>query len=264
MDGSLHLVTIPISHYCEKARWALERAGLSYIEERHVQGLHRLYSRRRGGSGTVPVLVTPEGPIGESEQILEWIDRRLEPERRLFGEPGRERDRVRALSRHFDEVLGPCGRRLIYVRMFAQRELMLRYNNQGIPRWEDRALRAGLPLAKSFIRHALAIRPGVEEQDQVSVWAELDAVAALLSDGRRYLAGGRFTAADLTFAALCAPLILPSVYGVALPSLEELDVPTAELVGRAREHPAGRFAARLGEERRADVAGSASFTATAG
>jgi glutathione S-transferase len=32
----LRLVTIPISHYCEKARWSLERAGLEYREERHV------------------------------------------------------------------------------------------------------------------------------------------------------------------------------------------------------------------------------------
>ena len=40
------LVTIPISHYCEKARWALDRAGLDYREERHVQGIHRFVSRR--------------------------------------------------------------------------------------------------------------------------------------------------------------------------------------------------------------------------
>ena len=27
------LITIPISHYCEKARWALERAEIPYREE---------------------------------------------------------------------------------------------------------------------------------------------------------------------------------------------------------------------------------------
>jgi glutathione S-transferase len=65
----LRLVTIPISHYCEKARWGLERAGLAYREEPHVQGVHRLYARRAGGAMTVPVLVTPDGPIGESEPL---------------------------------------------------------------------------------------------------------------------------------------------------------------------------------------------------
>ena len=43
------LVTIPISHYCEKARWALERAGIGYREEPHVQGIHQLAARRAGG-----------------------------------------------------------------------------------------------------------------------------------------------------------------------------------------------------------------------
>ncbi|MCW3023116.1 MAG: Glutathione S-transferase family protein, partial [Conexibacter sp.] len=33
------LVTIPISHYCEKARWALDRAGVAYEERRHLPAL---------------------------------------------------------------------------------------------------------------------------------------------------------------------------------------------------------------------------------
>ena len=63
----LRLVTIPISHYCEKARWALERAGIKYREERHVQGIHRIAARRAGGGATVPVLVTPDGVLGDSD-----------------------------------------------------------------------------------------------------------------------------------------------------------------------------------------------------
>src|SRR5256714_12695929 len=80
----LRLVTIPISHYCEKARWALDRAGIAYREERHVQGVHRIAARRAGGGRTVPVLVTPEGSLGESEEILAWVDERTPPESRLF------------------------------------------------------------------------------------------------------------------------------------------------------------------------------------
>ena len=33
----LRLLTIPISHYCEKARWALERAGIDPLE--NLRGL---------------------------------------------------------------------------------------------------------------------------------------------------------------------------------------------------------------------------------
>jgi glutathione S-transferase len=196
------------------------------------------------------VLVTPEGAIGESEQILEWVDRRLEPERRLFPTDDPQRAEVKALCDRFDETLGPHGRRLIYVRMFEQPELMLRFNNQGVPAWEDRALRVGRPLMVRLLARLLAISPGVEIEDEQVVWREFDAVAEMLADGRPYLTGEHFTAADLTFAALCAPVLLPDVYGVALPPLTTLDEPTATLVGRAREHPAGRFAIRLSEQRR--------------
>jgi glutathione S-transferase len=246
----LRLITIPISHYCEKARWALERAGMPYREERHVQGVHRLAARRAGGGITVPVLVTPDRVLGESGAILAWIDGRTPPERRLHpAEPGSRRE-VERLCRRFDAELGPRGRRLMYVHMLAHRGLMLRFNNQGVPAWEDRAIRWGWPLAVGFVRRALGVRPGIEAEDEAAVWGELDFVAGLLADGRPHLCGGRFGAADLTFAALSAAVVVPPGYGVPLPQPGDLPPRTAALVERVRSHPAGRYALGLFSERR--------------
>jgi glutathione S-transferase len=253
----LRLVTIPISHYCEKARWALERAGIDYREERHVQGIHRLAARRAGGGLTVPVLVTPEGAIGESAEILEWVDGRTPPELRLFASDPSERREESALCTRLDEGLGPAGRRLMYVHMLARRELLLRFNNQGVPRWEDRALRVGWPFAVRLVSRVLDIHPGVEVQDEAVVWRELDHVAELLADGRPYLCGERFGAADLTFAALAAAVIVSPDYGVPLPQPGVLPAPTAALVRRAREHPAGRYALALIAAHRRTPAGQA-------
>lgn len=246
----LRLITIPISHYCEKARWTLDRAGIDYREERHVQGIHRLAAKRAGGGVTVPVLVTPQGAIGESSEILAWVDARLALEQRLLpADPG-ERREVEALCARLDESLGPPGRRLIYVHMLPVPGLMLDFNNQGVPRWEDRTLRWGWPLMSRFVQRALGITPGIEVQDEAAVWREFDFVAETLG-ARSYLHGDRFSAADLTFASLAASVIVPSVYGTALPQPDVLAPRTAELVQRAREHPAGRYALRLiAEERR--------------
>src|SRR6478609_5648375 len=102
-DALRRLVTIPISHYCEKARWALERAGLAYHEERHVQGVHQFASRRAGGHGTLPVLITEHGTFADSEWIVRYADLHLEPPRRLFtGDPA-----VEQLCRELDAGLGP-------------------------------------------------------------------------------------------------------------------------------------------------------------
>jgi glutathione S-transferase len=246
----LRLITIPISHYCEKARWALDRVGMTYREERHVQGIHRLAARRAGGGLTVPVLVTPDGVLSESEEILIWVDAGTPPEQRLFPAEPDARHEVERLCRRFDEELGPKGRRLMYVHALAQRKLMLGFNNEGVPRWEDRAIRYGWPLAVRFIQRVLGIRPGIETEDEAAVWREFDFVAELLADGRPHLCGERFGAADLTFAALSAAVVVPPVYGVPLPQPDVMAAQTAALVERAREHPAGRYALTLFAERR--------------
>jgi glutathione S-transferase len=241
----LRLVTIPISHYCEKARWALDRAGIPYREERHVQGIHRIAARRAGGGSTVPVLVTAEGAISESEEILAWTDERTDPDDRLVPADAEARFGALEICRRLDAELGPRARRLMYVHMLADRDLALRFNNAGVPAWEDRAIRWGWPLAARFVEHELGIRPGIDVEDEAAVWRELDWVAELLADGRPHICGERFGVADVTFAALCAAVIFPPDYGVELPQPDILPERVATLVERARHHPAGRYAMKM-------------------
>lgn len=253
----LRLLTIPISHYCEKARWALERAGIAYHEERHVQGIHVLMARRAGGGVTVPVLVTPDGALGESEDILHWVDERTPPEHRLYPADAAERAEVERIARRLDAELGPKGRRLMYVNMLPVKELLLDFNNAGVPRWEDRVMRTGYGLVQPLIRRRLAITPGVEASDEADLWRELDWVAELLSDGRPYLSGERFGAADLTYGALSAAVVVPRDYGTELPDLAAMPPKAREFVRRAREHPAGCFALSLVERHRRETISSA-------
>lgn len=200
------------------------------------------------------MLVTPDRAIGDSAEILAWVDERTPPEQRLYPSEPDARGEMESLCRRLDDGFGPQGRRLMYVHMLARRRLALRFNNQGVPGWEDRAIRYGWPLARRYVNRALGIAPGIEILDEAAVWRELDFVADLLADGRPYLCGERFGAADLTFAALSAPIIVPPGYGVPLPQPDVLPPVFAEIVERAREHPAGRYALTLfAEQRRATV-----------
>jgi len=246
------LLTIPISHYCEKARWALERAGLDYSEERHVQGVHVFVARRAGGRETVPVLITDEGVFNESEDILRYADRQLPEEARLFPAGDAE---VEELCRWLDEGLGPDGRRLMYRHMLGERGQMLRFNNQGVPRWEGRLLAGIWPVATRLANRRLALDQATQDEDAARVFAAFDRIAERLSDGRPRLCGERFTAADLTFACLSASVVVPPEYGVPLPQPDELPEHIARDVRGFREHPAGAYALELFRtERRATVA----------
>jgi glutathione S-transferase len=66
-----------------------------------------------------------------------------------------------------------------------------------------------------------------------------------LDDGRRFLVGERFTAADLTFAALAAPVLFPTGYRAAYPALDDVPAAMRDEVLRLRDTAAGRFALRL-------------------
>jgi len=244
------LLTIPISHYCEKARWALERAGLEYREERHIQGVNRVVSRRAGGAGTLPVLIAPEGVFSESEDILRYADQALDEERWLFPADPDLLTEVLDLSREFDRDLGPEGRRLVYAWMLPEKEAMFSFNNEGVPAWEARAISLLWPLAKRWGQRELEIHEQTVAEDEPRVRSAFDMVAERLEDGRPFLCGERFTAADLTFACLAAPVTVPPEYGTRLPQPDELPEPVAGAVRSFREHPAGRFALELFRTRR--------------
>ena len=133
---------------------------MQYVEERHVQGIHRIVARRAGGGTTVPVLVTEEGVFAESEDILRYADERLDEHRRLFPADPALRDEVVGLCRELDEGLGPDGRRLMYALMLELKGPILRVNNQGVPAWEGRAMSALWPLARRWGRRDRAGRAG--------------------------------------------------------------------------------------------------------
>lgn len=105
-------------------------------------------------------------------------------------------------------------------------------------------------IARSFARRYLDLRPATVERGRSIVRKTLDAVAQRLLDGRPYLFGDRFSAADLTFASMTAAAVLPARYGIPLPDPQSLPLPHARAwIAEVRDHLAGRYTLRLYEER---------------
>ena len=109
----------------------------------------------------------------------------------------------------------------------------------------------GYPALIRVVAHVLDVTPATGIHSEHEVRAVFDTVGKYLSDGRRFICGEEFTAADLAFSALAAPMLMPVGYGVQLPQPEELPPYTAEVVHEMRAHPAGRHAlAMFDTERR--------------
>jgi glutathione S-transferase len=209
-NGRPTLCHVPVSHYSEKARWALDYKRIPHSRRWPPGGLHPLVSLvlTGGRHHTVPVLVMDGEAIGDSTEII----RRLEeshPEPPLYPTDHHERRRALELEDFFDEELGPFIRRWVYHHVTRDPELLpelaahqLQYAPPAVTAVTKRAVRVFLDL-----RFSTASRERAEAAEE-KVAAALDRLDAELK-GREYLASNRFSVADLTAAALLYPLVLP-------------------------------------------------------
>lgn len=245
------LVTISFSHFCEKARWALDRARVPYRESAHLPAFHALPVKRAGGKRATPTLVTGDGVLNDSTDILAWCDRQR-PEAALYGQSAEERREILALEDLFDEQLGPHVRRWAYFHLLQERRaIMSMFAVQAdVPSFEKAAMRAVFPAVRAMMRKAMNIDAEGAARSRRKVDEVFATVAARLADGRRYLVGESFTAADLTFAALAAPGVLPEGLALRYPAVDELPEEAATQVRAWRAHPAGEFALRVAREDR--------------
>lgn len=257
-SGRPRLVTIAFSHFCEKARWALDLGSVDYDEIRTLPLYHVpvVLWNTRGGRGTqadrhssrwsTPVLVTPEGRrLTDSKRITKWVSETVPG---LDLHPEAEVDRLEAEF----EQLGVDTRRVAYHAVLNRPEVALALVADNVDRWQAITFRWTRPLISRLLEKGLGLRDDRVRRSIERIRGTFDEVGRRL-EGRRYLVGDRFTAADLTFACLAAPILCPTRaegYAASLPPIDELPSAVQSLCRELREHPAGRFALRcLREER---------------
>jgi glutathione S-transferase len=246
---ALTLVTIGPSHYCEKARWALDRVGARYTEERHAPLFHRIATVRRGGK-TTPILVTPHGVLSDSTDILRHLDNRLDEPARLYPHESILRAEVEGLEDELDETLGPAIRRWFYTFVTGEPDVLADCFTDGIGRVEALGMRAArVPIARLLRRVFRA-----DDAARVKTWDVVnrvfDQLEARLADGRPYLTGDRFTAADLTAAALVGGVVRAPEHPLRSPAAERLGNDYVVAAKALRERPAGQFALRMYRDHR--------------
>jgi glutathione S-transferase len=237
------LITIPISHYCEKVRWALDLLELPFVEQARMPPFHRSTTKRHGG-GSVPLLVTPDGPIPDSDGIFRYLDRRCPG--RLYPVPLDAA--ALKLDAQFSDVLGVHVRRWGYSYILSREHLRLPWTYQ-VPLWQRLLFPLIYPKLEPRVRTMMKVTATSAAESLPHVMAVFAAVELALVDGRRYLTGDRISGLDIAFAALAAPILAPPEHHIPAP-LAALPPPMQAEIAAARATLAGQFGLRLYREHR--------------
>jgi len=207
----MRLITFGSSHYCEKARWALDWHDIPYSDVGWPPGLHQVLAKRCGAKATsLPILLDGEIVVQGSGVIIHWADSKANDATRRLAPRG-DSTEAQEIEDRANEVIGVHVRRLAYAEMLPKySKLAKRALFQRTSVWHRLIGNVMWPVSRRIMMRSLDIRPGAEAESRSKLESELDWLDSKLADSRAYLSGDRFSRVDLTVASLLAGFARPT------------------------------------------------------
>lgn len=203
------LYVFSISHYCEKARWALDFLDVDYQLRHLAPGVHISVAKRIGAkASSLPILVNGANVIQGSSNIIDWAENQSSHERNIS--PTTQAQLYQEFEQRLDDRLGVHARRYYYSEALVEHPDTVRpIFAENLSMMQNILLRGSWNVVrrKMIERMDLGSEQGLASKDMVE--AELDWLDVKLGDGRSFLLGDRFTRVDITAASLLAPLVMP-------------------------------------------------------
>lgn len=211
----LELYQFPISHYCEKVRWALVYKGLDYRVKNLLPGLHIKKARKMTGHTTLPILVHDGRVMDESSEIITYLDRAFPAKPLTPDDPGLMQEALE-WERYADEKIGVHVRRVCYHTLLEYPDIVIPFFTVNGPWYGNFLLKRMFPKMRQTMRKFMNINPESAAKSREILDLATDRVFSHLQ-GREFLVGDQFTRADLAVASLLAPLSMPASYGLQWP-----------------------------------------------
>jgi len=230
----LKLYQFPISHFCEKIRWALEFKNIDYEIKNLLPGLHGLTTKKLSPVTSVPILTHDDKAIQGSSKIISYLDQTF-PKRSLTPQEPKTKSEALTWEKYIDREIGVNIRLCCY-------HILLEYPETVIPVFTHNGPWYGKPLLTvMFPKLKVKMMQRMKINDVSAKKAKEDmriAIDKLHSHYQKheFLAGNQFSRADLTAASLLAPLCKPEKYGLNWPDKfpEKMEELIAELSGETR------------------------------
>lgn len=239
------LVNCNTSAYSEIARWVLDRNHILYANETHAAWkIRSLAGRATGKQSKInhPVLKMTDALIYGTESIIMFWEKRCLPQDRLLPANDEQLDKVLDLYYQFtDDFFAGMVEKYMYNMLISSKRLAGKVLKQGIQSSEGGFFGLRFPGIRKMLTRDYELRENNTDECIAEIRRVFGKVDQIFADGRKYLTGNEFTLADLAFAAIAAPLILPEEYGGALPRINEVPNANRAHITELRATRAGQF-----------------------
>ncbi|RME33557.1 MAG: glutathione S-transferase [Gammaproteobacteria bacterium] len=206
----LRLYQFPFSHYCEKARWALDLKRADYRVRNLLPGRHRETTLAIASGSSVPILADGDLIVQGSGEIITYLDQRI-PAPALTPADEELAGRALAWEAELDEAVGVNLRLWFYFHLLDDETRAIDFLSRESGE-EGRELLAGdFPALREGMRQRLRIDAGNAARAQEALAAVFERLDEALA-GRDFLVGDAFSRADLTAGALFSPLFGPHAF----------------------------------------------------
>ncbi len=211
-----------ISHFCEKARWALDYLGIKYELMYVAPGLHRNIAQKLGAIGSsVPILTSNGNVIQGASEIINWAQAQGPDNQKNLPSTSNTKEGAK-IEKRVDDILGVHIRRLYYSEALVEYpETVKPLFLDGIPFLHKIFIWWKWTLIQKLLIKGLDLGSGQFENSRNIIEKELDWLDGLIEGGEGFLSGDRFSRVDLSMASLLAPLALPKEH----PTYNNLKLP---------------------------------------
>ncbi len=209
MTAQATLWHIEVSHYNEKARWALDYKGVPYELRTPIPGAHRItaLALTRGKHDRLPIAELDGRRVGDSTAIIAALEDG-HPEPPLYPTAPEERSHALDLEDYFDEEVGPRVRRYIWQHTLDDADATVTAIASSAGPTRRRLMGALIPVLRPFVKRDYDVSGTAAAEAADGLRRAMDRIEDEL-DGAEYLVGDSFTVADLAACAMFTPLIAP-------------------------------------------------------
>lgn len=210
------LYQFPISHYCEKVRWALDYKNIPYKKINLLPGPHVKKITALADSSELPLIMHGNKIIQQSNEIINYLDATF-PEQTLTPKNLSIKKQSLEWEAFVDKEVGPHLRRYFYHTLLKHPDIIIPIFSYDGPWYGTYFLKIIYPKLRKTMTRYMRLTDKSAEKSRQHLIAAMEKLNSHLSH-QPFLAGDQFSRADLAAASLLAPILQPAKYGLSWPN----------------------------------------------